>query len=117
MTQRTPTQYWNDSCAVAELQAAVVRGATGATSNPSIVHEVLGKESEVWIPRVRSLASEHADWGELGLTWAVAEEMALRGAEVLHPVFVTSGGQAGRLSMQVNPANHRSAATFPTSHS
>jgi transaldolase len=110
MTQRTPTQYWNDSCAVAELQAAVVRGATGATSNPSIVHEVLGKEADVWIPRILELATDHPDWGELGLTWAVAEEMAVRGAEVLAPVFATSGGRAGRLSMQVNPANHRSAS-------
>jgi len=36
MTQETPTQYWNDSCAVDELAYAVERGATGATSNPSI---------------------------------------------------------------------------------
>ncbi|MEA2677929.1 MAG: transaldolase [Chloroflexota bacterium] len=110
MTQRTPTQYWNDSCAVAELQQAVVRGATGATSNPSIVHEVLGKESAHWLPRIRELATDHPDWGEVGLTWAVAEEMAVRGAAVLEPVFTTSGGRTGRMSMQVNPANHRSAA-------
>ena len=36
MTRETPTQYWNDSCAVDELAYAVERGATGATSNPSI---------------------------------------------------------------------------------
>jgi len=46
MTQETPTQYWNDSCAVAELSYAVERGATGATSNPSIVLEVLKKDIE-----------------------------------------------------------------------
>lgn len=108
MTQRTPTQYWNDSCAVAELAHAVERGATGATSNPSIVMEVLGKESAHWIPRVRELASDHRDWTEVELTWAIAEEMAVRGAAVLFPVFAASGGKAGRLSMQVNPAAHRS---------
>jgi hypothetical protein len=32
-----PTDYWNDSCAIDELRYAVDRGATGATSNPSIV--------------------------------------------------------------------------------
>ena len=36
-----PTDYWNDSCAIDELRYAVDRGATGATSNPSIVLEVL----------------------------------------------------------------------------
>ncbi|MCJ7711190.1 MAG: transaldolase, partial [Chloroflexi bacterium] len=39
MVQQTPTDFWNDSCAVAELGYAVERGGTGATSNPSIVVE------------------------------------------------------------------------------
>ena len=38
----SPTDYWNDSCAVDELTYAIERGATGATSNPSIVVQVLG---------------------------------------------------------------------------
>lgn len=108
MTQRTPTRYWNDSCAVSELEHAVARGATGATSNPSIVHEVLRKESAHWLPRVRELATDHPDWTEVDLTWVIAEEMAVRGAAVLRPVFDASGGRTGRLSMQVNPAAHRS---------
>ena len=56
MVRETPTDYWNDSCSLAELQYAVDRGATGATSNPTIVHEVLRKESDRWLPRIRSLA-------------------------------------------------------------
>ena len=108
MTQRTPTQYWNDSCAVAELTHAVERGATGATSNPSIVLEVMQKERDHWVPRVRQLALDNPGWGEAELTWAIAEEMAVRGAAVLMPVFESSGGHVGRLSMQVNPSNHRS---------
>jgi len=40
MVRETPTDNWNDSCAVDELTYAVERGATGATSNPTIVHEV-----------------------------------------------------------------------------
>ena len=43
MVETTPTDYWNDSCAVAELQYAVERGGTGATSNPTIVGEVMKK--------------------------------------------------------------------------
>jgi transaldolase len=41
MTRETPTDWWNDSCDVGELASAVERGATGATSNPSIVLEVM----------------------------------------------------------------------------
>lgn len=107
MTQSTPTQYWNDSCSVDELRYAVERGATGATSNPSIVLEVMKKEKAHWVPRVRELAEANPTWSEVELTWATIEEMAVRGAAVLAPVFERAGGRHGRLSLQTNPANHR----------
>ena len=101
-----PTDYWNDSCALDELEYAVARGATGATSNPSIVLEVLRKERGHWIPRITELADANPSWTETELTWAVIEEMAVRGAAVLEPVFVREGGRKGRLSLQTNPANY-----------
>jgi transaldolase len=101
-----PTDYWNDSCALEELEYAVARGATGATSNPSIVLEVLGKERSYWTPRIAELAAANPTWTEVEITWAVIEEMAVRGAAVLEPVFVREGGRKGRLSMQTNPANY-----------
>src|SRR5450755_1790416 len=64
MAQTTPTQYWNDSCATAELTYAVERGAIGATSNPSIVLEVTKKEGDFWAPRVRELADANPTWSE-----------------------------------------------------
>ena len=110
MTQETPTQYWNDSCAVDELTYAVQRGATGATSNPSIVLDVMKKERAHWVPRVHELAAANPTWSEVELTWAIIEEMAARGAGVLQPVFERAGGRHGRLSVQTNPANHRDPA-------
>ena len=107
MAQTTPTQYWNDSCAIDELTYAVERGAIGATSNPSIVLEVMKKEGAFWAPRVRELADANPTWSEIELTWATIEEMAVRGAAVLRPVFDRADGQYGRLSLQANPANHR----------
>lgn len=110
MAQETPTQYWNDSCAVEELAYAIERGATGATSNPSIVLDVMKKEKAHWAPRVRELAAANPTWTEVELTWAIVEEMAVRGAGILLPVFERSGGRHGRLSVQTNPANHRDPA-------
>jgi transaldolase len=101
-----PTDYWNDSCAIDELEYAVARGATGATSNPSIVLEVLRKERARWVPRIRELAAADPSATETDLTWAVIEEMAVAGAAVLEPVFVREGGRKGRLSLQTNPANY-----------
>ena len=82
------------------------RGATGATSNPSIVLEVLRKERSYWTPRIAELAAANPSWTEVDITWAVIEEMAVRGAAVLEPVFVREGGRKGRLSLQTNPANY-----------
>ena len=107
MTRETPTQYWNDSCAVDELAYAVERGATGATSNPSIVLDVMKKEKARWAPRTHELAAANPSWSEVELTWAIIEEMAVAGAAVLQPVFERAGGRNGRLSVQTNPANHR----------
>ncbi len=110
MVETTPTDYWNDSCAVDDLAYAVERGATGATSNPVIVGEVMQRESSHWVPRVRELAEEHPTWSEIELTWALIEEMGVRGAGILAPVFEREDGRKGRQSLQTNPANHRDAA-------
>ena len=105
-----PTDYWNDSCALDELRYAVARGATGATSNPSIVLEVLRKERRLLdAADRRACAAPIRRWTETDLTWAVVEEMAVRGAAVLEPVFVREGGRKGRLSLQTNPANYPNA--------
>src|SRR4051812_5249670 len=103
MVRDTPTDYWNDSCASAELEYAVARGATGATSNPTIVLEVLRKESARWLPRIAQLADENPDWSEVDVTWALVEEIAIAGARLLEPVFFATGGRKGRLSIQTNP--------------
>ena len=76
MTRETPTGYWNDSCAVDELAYAVARGATGATSNPSIVLDVMKSERAHWVPRVRDLAAENPRQQKLPLRGLPAPEPA-----------------------------------------
>ena len=109
MVERTPTDFWNDSCSLDDVAYAVERGGTGATSNPVIVGEVMRKERGVWEPRVRQLATENPSWSEVELTWAITEEMGIRAAAALEPVFRAHGGRKGRLSLQTNPANHGNA--------
>jgi hypothetical protein len=52
----TATDFWNDSCTVAELTDAIEHGAVGATTNPSIVYEVLKRELHLWRDRILALA-------------------------------------------------------------
>lgn len=103
----TPTDIWNDSCAVDELEYAIGFGAVGATCNPTIVHDVWKKDPAHWRARARTLAEEHPAWTEVDLAWAIVEEMSLAGAKLLEPTFVRFGGTKGRLSMQTNPTFHR----------
>src|SRR6476620_4767743 len=89
----TSTDFWNDSCAVAELRWAIEHGATGATSNPAIVGEVVKKEWDIWAPRVREIAAEHPERTDVEVTWTVIKEMAARGAALLEPIFIREGGR------------------------
>ncbi len=107
MASTTPTDFWNDSCAVAELTDAIERGAVGATTNPTIVLEVLKREMHLWRERILALAEQNPTWSEVEVAWRLTEEMARRGADLLRPVFERERGRKGRISIQTNPLHYR----------
>jgi len=106
----TATDYWNDSCSIEELSYAISRGAVGATSNPTIVGEVLKKEWGRWEARIGELVAEHPSATEDEVTWRLIEEMAVKASELLLPVFEREHGLKGRLSIQTNPKLYRDAS-------
>jgi len=105
----TKTDFWNDSCSVEELTYAIEHGAVGATSNPTIVFNVLKQELHLWKDRLNQLIRENPEWSEVETTWKIFEEIGLKGASLLLPVFEREKGKKGRLSIQTNPANYRNA--------
>ncbi|MGN6797127.1 MAG: transaldolase family protein, partial [Gaiellaceae bacterium] len=106
----TPTDYWNDSCSIEELTYAIANGAVGATSNPTIVGEVLQKEMHLWRDRLQEMIAASPTATEDDITWQLIEEMAVKGAELLLPVFEREHGHKGRLSIQTNPKLYRDPA-------
>ena len=102
----SPTDVWNDSCSPRELEYAIGNGAVGATTNPSIVLGVLKKEFAAWKGRLGQLVAENPTATEDAIAWQLIEEMGLRGAEMLLPVFERERRLKGRLSMQTNPVNY-----------
>src|SRR5512136_2798052 len=104
ITQQFPTDYWNDSCSVEELSYAVVHGAVGATTNPTIVHYVLKKELHLWKDRIHALIDNNPTWSEQDVTWKLFEEMGARGASLLLPAYEQHKGKKGRLSIQTDPS-------------
>lgn len=103
-----PTDVWNDSCAVDELEYALSFGAVGATCNPTIVVDVWNKDAARWRARAAELGREHAAASVTDLAWLVVEEMSATGARLLQPVFEAQAGRQGRLSIQTDPTLYRS---------
>jgi transaldolase len=108
MVSTTPTDFWNDSCAVGELKYALEHGAVGATSNPTIVANVLKTEFGQWKGRLDELFQTQPTWTEAQIAWKLIEEMAVKAADLLLPVFEQSGGKKGWLSIQTNAEFHKS---------
>ncbi len=105
----TPTEFWNDSCAISELKYALEHGATGATTNPVIVGQVLKQEMELWKDRINELVKEMPEATEDDIAWKLNEEMAVKGASLFDSIFKEYKGKKGRLSIQTNAKYYRDA--------
>lgn len=109
MAATTDTDLWNDSCSISELTYAIENGAVGATANPSIVSEVLNQEMDLWAPRIGKLIEERPRATEDEIAWKLTEEMSIKCARLLLPIFEREKGKKGRLSIQTNPQYYRNA--------
>ena len=107
MTQTTCTCLWNDSSSLAELGYAIDNGAFGATCNPVIVVEVLKKEMHLWKDRILELIRSMPQATEHDVAWKLVDEMSIKGAELLKPIFDAHNGKNGRLSVQTDPRFYR----------
>jgi transaldolase len=109
MTLISPTEFWNDSCSVSELDYAIENGATGGTSNPIIVGQVLKKEMDTWKPRILDLIAKNPTASEEFIAWRIMEEITVNASKRLKPIFDKNNGRNGRLSIQTNAQNYRNA--------
>lgn len=103
MTKTYPqTELWNDSCSYKELSYSVERGATGATTNPVIVFNVLKKELPEWEDTIKRLVDENPTCTEDELAWMVIKALGANASTLLLDKFKASNGQLGRISFQTN---------------
>jgi transaldolase len=103
MTQTTPTCLWNDSASIEELTYAIEQGAVGATCNPVIAMAVLAADTATWLPRTETLIRELPTATEDTIAWRLVEELSIRAARLLEPIFEAQHGRNGRLSIQTDP--------------
>jgi transaldolase len=107
MTQTTPTCLWNDSASIEELTYAIEHGAVGATCNPVIALAVLNKEMHLWKDRIYELIRQMPEATEDEIGWKLVQEVSVKGAELLKPIFDEHKGKNGRLSIQTDPRFYR----------
>ena len=112
MTQTTPTSLWSDSADIDDLNYAIANGAVGATCNPVIALGILKKELSLWRPRIQELMREMPGATEDEIGWKLIEDMSVRAAKLLEPVFTGQRGRNGRLSIQTDPRIYRDAAAI-----
>ncbi len=102
MTKQYATQYWNDSCSMKELAYAIKRGATGATSNPVIVKNVVKAELDDYKGYINTLIKSNSTASEDDIVWMIIEKLTIDAARLLEPIFDSAKG-TGRISVQTHP--------------
>lgn len=109
ISQTTQTVLWNDSCSIKELTSSISHGALGATCNPVIVSNVLIQEWDLWKDRIPEIISENPAATEDDIAWKLIEEMSVKAAAIMMPIFEKEKGRNGRLSIQTDPRLYRNS--------
>ena len=108
MTQTTATCLWNDSCVTsgARIRDRARRGRRHlqpgdrrrrAQARDARSGRIASRSSSETLPT----ATEH----EIG--WRLVDEMTVKGAALLKPIFDAQNGRNGRLSVQTDPRFYR----------
>lgn len=101
------TNIWMDSCGEKELDYALERGCVAATSNPSIVGNVIKQELSEWESCIKEMIKEEEYLTEEEITWGLINEIGKKRSKKLLPLFHESKGKKGRLAIQTNPKFYR----------
>ena len=96
-------EVWNDSCSCKELTYALEQcEASGATTNPAIVFNVLKKELPDWEDTIKKIIADNPTFTEDDVAWKTIEALGLKAAKLLEPMHEKAHGQRGKISFQAN---------------
>jgi transaldolase len=95
----TGTKLWLDSIDPELVRSNRAAGATGATSNPIIVTDLLA--SGRFDDQIEHLVQQGLD--DSRIAWKMTDELVRNAQEVFLPVWEESGGNDGYVSFEVDP--------------
>ncbi len=103
------TKLWLDSIDPAEVKANRALGATGATSNPIIVSDLVktGRFDDL----IKKFLAEGLD--DEAIAWKVTDTLVKQAQDVFLPVWEKTKGDDGYVSFELDPIIEDAASTEP----
>lgn len=103
------TKVWLDSIDPDLVLKSRKLGATGATSNPIIIADLI--KSGRWDNELKELAQENRDpsW----ITWQMTDRLVSSAEDVFRDIYLETKGNDGYVSFEVDPLIEDSAANIP----
>src|SRR5262249_25203884 len=95
----TGTKLWLDSVDPREVAANRAFGATGATSNPIIISDIL--KTGQFDAQITALAKEGLDDG--ASAWKMTDVLVKQAMDVFKPVWESTKGDNGWVSFELDP--------------
>lgn len=102
----TGTKLWLDSVDPDLVVANRALGATGATSNPIIVSDLI--ESGRFDDSITKLTTESLSTEEVA--WRLTDQLVREAQKIFHPVWIETQGDDGYVSFELDPLLEDSAA-------
>ncbi|HMN41259.1 MAG TPA: transaldolase family protein [Phycisphaerales bacterium] len=102
----TGTKVWLDGVDPNDIGAQRAWGVTGATSNPTIVSQILSRGH--LDDRLRELIGQGL--GDDQIAWALADELVGSAQQVFRPVWQSTSGDDGYVSFELDPLIEDDAA-------
>jgi transaldolase len=88
---------------VPTINAEGKMGFRGVTTNPPLCLQAIKLDPAHWAGRIKDIAKENPELDVEGVYWALYLELVRKGAEMILPVYKSSGGKYGMVSGQVDP--------------
>ena len=103
------TKLWLDSVDPVEIAANRANGATGATSNPIIIAELIN--SGRFDADMKAFFAQGLD--DEGVAWAMTDKLVKDAQNVFEPVWQETRGNDGWVSFELDPLLEDAANTMP----
>jgi transaldolase len=105
----TGTKVWLDGVEPENINASRALGVTGATSNPTIVSQIIGTGH--FDDRIVELARQGHD--DAAIAWALDDELVKSAQQVFLPVWQQTNGDDGYVSFELDPLIEDEAKDLP----